>query len=360
MRRFISVDTGKHACKCAEYNEKTETIKKFHFKTRIGAGDFRDTAIEKNTIIAQYGDKVYKVGQGARGSDATMETSKMDETHRLCTLVALAVLCSSNEVDELSVAIGLPASDWSNVSTRMDFLEYMFPEGEICLKIKARSDAPVIEKRFVIKEKYAYPESIGALLMDDSPTLGPNSYIGVLDIGNLNINATEWCGSEIVAEDSVTDELGGKILIQTISQELQRKLQTRCNEKIVAECLFEHDPNDRHLFAEGAATPERKKQIEEESRIIIKEVMLKHARDIKTICDSLHWSSELMKIITIGGTGKLLESELREVFGQIIILDEPVYCNALGFLRALCKRTLGKIIPLEEKAAEPVKESKAS
>ncbi len=350
MERFIAVDSGKFATKVATYNPMKKRIRKCHFRTKVGKGDFRDDAIEAQTIVTEINGQVYKVGEGADGGEAELTTSKDTETHKICTLVAIALFCSSNEVDEVNVAVGLTAQEWHEVSTREDYKADILPEGEICVKVKNHSTAPIIEKRFIIKTRKAFPESIGALFMDDSPVTGKNKFVGVLDIGNLNLNATFWQGTDYEGKDSITAELGGKILIQTLAQRLSSELKIRCNEKNVAEALFTN-PN-RALSADGVLDEQRKQYIEEESKKIITRELREHALLIKAECDAKRWSMELTRIVVIGGTGKLLGRELTEVFGNVTVLNESEYCNVLGYLRILCQQILGEFISLEEEKTD--------
>ena len=57
-----------------------------------------------------------------------------------------------------------------------------------------------------------------------------------------------------------------------------------------------------------------------------------------------------MDIVAIGGTSSIIKDELKEVFGNIIILKNSEMCNALGFLRMLCSRMpeINKVIPLND------------
>ena len=57
MERYISVDAGKFGTKVAEYLKEKDTVRVFQFRTKIGAGDFRDDAIENNTFIIGVKDK---------------------------------------------------------------------------------------------------------------------------------------------------------------------------------------------------------------------------------------------------------------------------------------------------------------
>ena len=346
-KRYISVDAGKFATKVAEYDVKSKTIRKFSVRTKVSEGDFRDDAIENQTVVISYDGKTYKVGNGARGMGANLDTNKMDDIHKICTLTALATVASANEVDELCVAIGLPAKDWAVVSKRMDYKEFMLPEGEIKMSIKKSSSSPVIEKTFKIVGRYVYPESIGALFMDDTiEDITSTTITGVLDLGNLNLNSTLWQGTEPLIDRSATSELGGAILVEELSQELSTNI-TRCDDLITATII--HDQKeDRQLPQNPALSNE---QIEE-SKILIKNVLLNHAKKVKQQLKAKGWSLDVTKLIAIGGTSADIERELMEVFeGNITVLADSQYCNCLGYLRIMCSQSenLDEIIPLKEK-----------
>ena len=253
-KRYIAVDSGKFATKVAEYDPKTKTVRKFSIRTKADAGDFRDDAIEKHTVVVEIDGNVYKIGNGARGNGAALETNKSTDVHRLCTLTAIATLASKNEADEIYVAVGLPAKDWANVAKRMGYKDFILPQGECRISIKKDSESPVVEKTFTIKERYVFPESIGALFMDETiENITPTAITGVLDIGNLNLNATLWQGTELLQDKSLTAELGGAILIQELAQELTTNIAT-CDELITANIL---KSEDRCIPSNGNLTPEQ-------------------------------------------------------------------------------------------------------
>lgn len=329
--RFIAIDSGKFATKVAEYNPEKKSVKKFSIRTKANDGDFRDDAIENATVVVEIDGHVYKIGNGARGTGASLDTNKASDVHRLCTLTALATLASSKEKDEIYVAVGLPAKDWADVSKRMDYKEYILPDGEVTVSIKKDSASPVVEKTFIIKKKFAFPESMGALFMDETKSfVSPTSIIGVLDIGNLNLNATLWQGTELIQDKSLTDELGGAILIQELAQELSTNI-TACDELVTANIL-KADVENRCLPSGMGLSDE---QIEE-SRSLIQRVLKNHAERVKRDCRARGWSLDVTRIIAIGGTSKDLENELNEVFGNITILEDSSYCNVLGYLRMMC------------------------
>lgn len=353
MERFIAIDTGKFATKCAEYDPKTNSVKKFKLRSNVSAGDFRDDALEDDTFIVDIGDgHEYKVGNGARGQGAELETDKMTDTHKICVLTALAMVASSGETDKINVAIGLPALDWANVSKREDYREYMLPKGEIEIKIKKGAlDAPVT-KKFVIGSRYVFPESVGALFSDEMiSTIGTNTITGVIDLGNLNLNATMWQGKDLLLDMSATAELGGAILIQELSQELSAI--TPCNTLITANIL---KSEDRALPKMPSVTDEQIK----ESRELIKRVLKQHAMKVRRICNTKNWSIKITNIVAIGGTSDDLKKELTEAFdGSVTFVKSGVYCNVLGYLRMMCARekSIGIIIPISKQGTEK-KESK--
>ncbi len=353
MERFIAIDSGKFATKFAEYDKENDTVRKFQIRTKVSEGDFRDDAIEKDTYIVEIDGVQYKVGNGARGTGAELTTDKKTDTHRICVLTVLAMMASSKGHDTINVAIGLPANEWANVSKRMDFKEYILPEGEVSIKIKKNSQSDVVTKTFTIGRKYVYPESIGALFSDEMYNIiKPTSITGVIDIGNLNLNATYWQGTELIKDKSITADLGGALLIQELSQELSSHI-TPTEELIAANVL---KSKDKVLPMEYGLTKEQA----EASREVIKRVLLNHAKDVKRQCYSRKWSLDLMKVIAIGGTSKDIEKELKEVFSNILVLPNPEYCNVLGFLRIMCSQdpSVSKEIAISDKSKEIETEDK--
>ena len=107
--RYIGVDSGKFATKVAEYDPKTETIRKFSIRTKASEGDFRDDAIEAHTVIVDINGQPLKVGNGARGDGAALDTDKKTDIHKMCVMTALATLASAKEKDENKIAQTLKA-----------------------------------------------------------------------------------------------------------------------------------------------------------------------------------------------------------------------------------------------------------
>lgn len=348
MQRYIAVDSGKFATKVAEYLEAEDCVRKFSIRTKVSDGDMRDDAVEENTVIVEMDGIVYKIGNGARGTGVALDTDKKTDVHKLCTLTALATVASAKEVDVFDVAIGMPAKDWAVVSKRMDFKDYILPAGEMSVIIKKDSKSEPVKKTFCIRNRYVFPESIGALFMDETiGWISPNSITGVLDMGNLNLNATLWQGIELIQDKSSTAELGGAILIQELSQELSSGI-TACDELITANILkmpteYRHLPDDMNLSKEAVAV----------SAELIKRVTKEHAQKVKRTVRARNWSLDITRLVAIGGTSADIETDLKEVFGEsIMVLPNSNYCNVLGYLRIMCSKeeVLNKIIPFKSAA----------
>lgn len=335
MERFIAVDSGKFATKVAEYKKNEDIVRTFSVRTKISEGFFCDDAIENNTVVVEINGKVYKVGNGAKGEGANLDTGKNDEIHRICTLTALATVASAKEKDEFNVVVGLPAKDWAIPTKREEYKKSMLPEGDITIKIRPNSKVEPVTKTFTIKRRFALPESIGALFMDgviEDVTTNPNIPTGVLDLGNLNLNATYWQGTELVYDKSSTQELGGAILIQELAQELSSNIDYV--DEIIAANILKAGPGERHLPT-GLGLTEEEVALSGE---IVNRVLKNHAEKIRRACKQRNWSLKATRIVAIGGTSQDIKEELEAVFGNVTVLANSSMCNVLGYLRCMCSK----------------------
>lgn len=338
MKRYIAVDSGKYATKVAVYDENTDKTSVFKFRTKISDGSFADDAVESATVISEYEGRTYKVGNGAI-KEAELNTSKTSEIHKICTLTAIAMCTSSNEVDEVYVAAGIPVKEWENVEKRNEYKAYIFPQGDITVKLM-NDKQEVTEKTFRIVSRHVYPETQGALFLDDVFPVSDET-VAVVDIGNLNVNGTCWNHREIDRIYSLTDELGGSILISGLSQELSAEF-SRCDENYVARVLKQ--PLENRKLIPNKTNHE----VEEKSKVMIDRYLKDFVGLIKRRCDSKHWSLDYMTLVFIGGTSKILTKEIKEVFGEeVVIPEKPEFANVLGFLRIMCGKVMNKMIKID-------------
>lgn len=356
MERYIAVDSGKGNTKVAIYNQEKDIIKKMRFATKIGEGSFADDAIEAGTMIVEIDGKTYKVGNGANRC-AELTTSKKTEIHRICTLAGIALCVSEAEEDDVTVVIGIPVEDFKNVEKRQEYKNFILPDETktIEVKMKTKSEGDVVTKRFKIVYKSVYAESAGVTYLD---AVGSKDMIvGVIDLGNLNMNATVWDNFELDDRLSFTDEMGGSALIAGLSQQISSKF-SRVNEAYMLKVLVRGaaDHNARKLIPHN---PDPK--VEKESQEFIDRYLLDFVLELKRKCDAQRWSLDYMKLAFIGGTANLLRKEIRQVFGEAVtIYDEPEYVNVTGFLKRLCALKLDKMISLDKTEEETQKVPDAS
>lgn len=330
MKRYIAVDSGKNATKVATYDPETKKVSLTKFRTKTGKGTFEDDDPGKNTFIMEYEGNIYKIGRGAE-SDAELVTSKKTPAHKLCTLYAIASVCSEDEIDEVSVTIGIPVKDYENVELRNEYRHYILPEGDITVTYKNNGEMQPVTKTFRIVNRFVRPETLGALFIGDKVNTGT---VAVIDIGHLNVNQTVYNNLEVDNEYSMTDTFGGNALVSGLSQKLSSKY-TYINEKTTADILMK--TGEDRCLKPNRTNP----QIEKESRELIDEYMLNHVKKILAHCESAQWSVDYMDFIFIGGTSYLLKNEIREVFGEnVIIPEKPEYANVIGFLRIMCGKLL--------------------
>ncbi len=329
MSHFVAVDPGKYNTKVACFDATAGNSKMFKIRTKISDGTFSDDMYGKSTMIVQVDNgPVYKIGAEAK-TEATMETTKQSEIHKVMTLTAIA-LCLQEDTEDVTVAIGMPLQIASYPDERIAYKDFILgSDGQKhVVKVKTDCTKPPKTITFSIKKRLVYPEGIGVIY---SYPRELQDTTAVIDIGNLNTNNVYIDHFDVMQEHCFTDEAGGKIVIAGLASTLEAELGKRVNEDLCASTLLKPYEN-RHLI-----TKTGNKEIEEKSRAIIDKFLLEHVKKIRQKCDTRHWPLDFMNIVCIGGTSKLLARELRMVFGEdVFIPDSPEYVNVQGFLKKMC------------------------
>lgn len=349
MADYIAIDCGKYNTKVNSYDGSSE--KQFAFRTKFSEGTFDDDMVGKGSYIVQIDDgPVYKVGFKGRISP-DMEDSKKTDIHRVCSLAAAAIALGDGEHIDVHAAIGMPVSKIDIVKERKEYKDFIFGEDGVTHNITYMGDDLVkhsVSLRFTVRN--VYPEGIG-VVYEHSRKCG--GQVGVIDIGNLNVNAL-YVNAGIPEDDMCfTDKGGGNEIMDSLANELTRLLGSTVTPNIVAQALLiptkpGHTYADRHLVTAGG----RNKEAEAKSKEIIDRELRNHVESIRAKCKSIgKWPLDFMNIVFVGGTTALLQKELRECFGEnCFIPDDPAFENARGFLKLLCRADGIRIHEEEEKA----------
>ena len=329
MKQYIAIDSGKSNTKIAHL--KNNEIVTSSFLTRIEESTFDDDDPGSNTALVEYEGVVYKVGKGAK-RHAELSTSKKTFEHKLATLYAIATCCSENEIDEVYAAIGIPVKDHEVVEERNIYREYILPDGEITIRYKAAGSEKIITKTFKIVGKKVYPESIGAVLL---PGIDPSGTVAVVDLGHLNINLTIYNCGDVDREYSVTNTMGGNALVTGLSQHLSSHFGA-VGPKQIADILCKKGE------ARCLVPKKQNADIENKSREMINQYLLDYVKKIKDECVTAQWSVDYLDFAFIGGGVKLVGNEIKQIFGDhVAIAENPVYVNAIGFLKIMTGKLLG-------------------
>lgn len=328
-KTYIAVDCGKYNTKTAMFRDDGRGMVRKKFRTKFSPGTFDDDMFGRGTYIIQIDDgPVYKVGNEGR-TEPDMETTKKTEIHAVCTMAGIAAALGEGDHKDVSVVIGIPLQLATIPEERLSYKSYILGEpGQHTVRLKADQNGPVVTVKFTITSEKVYPEGMGVLYEYPDRLDGPTA---IIDIGNLNTNNTYADRFNINSEACFTDELGGKVLISGLAQELTSELGSRVDDNLAASTLLK--PYGERFLVPANGDPE----IQKRSREIIDRYLLDHVNAIKKKCDTHHWPLAFMRVVCIGGTSRLLSGEIRAVFGQnAFIPDNPEYVNACGFLRKLC------------------------
>ena len=135
MKRYITVDSGKSFTKVDIYDEPSNQIISKNIRTKYDEGVFEDTDPGQNTSLIEFDGQIYRVGQGAT-KEAELKSSKKLPIHKICTMLAVALECSADEVDEVYCGIGIPVKDYEFPEERNSYRDYILPTEPVTVRFK--------------------------------------------------------------------------------------------------------------------------------------------------------------------------------------------------------------------------------
>ena len=336
MKRYITVDSGKSFTKVDIYDEPSNQIISKNIRTKYDEGIFEDTDPGQNTSLIEFDGQIYRVGQGAT-KEAELKSSKKLPIHKICTMLAVALECSADEVDEVYCGIGIPVKDYEFPEERNSYRDYILPTEPVTVRFKRTGESPIETRTFRFVGRYVYPEGCGALVLPGVMGMGT---VALIDIGHLNVNGTIYNGGDADLTMSFTTTKGCNALVSGLAQKLSAAYSF-INKAQTAEVLG-RTGKDRCL------KPIRSNpQIEESSKTMIDKYLIDYVTALREDCLAAQWSVDYTQFVFIGGTTAIIANEIKEVFGDEVIISEyGAFTNAMGMLALMCGRpdVLGKKI----------------
>lgn len=322
MERYISVDSGKSGTKISVL--KSTGIVNMKFLTKVDEVNELESP-EEDTYIVEIDGRYFRVGDNAIHT-APKDTSKKSDFHRIATWTAVALNCDSGDV--VNMAIGCPLSLYESSVQRTRYKNYMLPVNEsITVRIKSVNGTQT--KSFSFGKRGVFPEGSGLIYFD--PTQYAKKMIAIIDIGGLNMNAGLYDNLKLLHDMIVTRELGGRVLIDELTDALNAEYNASVTSKLVENKIFNKDKTQR--FIVSSDDPIKSKT---ESPAFIHTFILNHIKSIYKSVKEAGIDPLNVSLYFIGGTSELLEEEIKEVFVDPKFV-ESVFVNSEGWLRMLCR-----------------------
>ncbi len=325
---IVSIDAGKGFVKGSVLLANGE-VNQGRIKSKYSEGSFDDNHLGKGTCIVQIDDgPVYKFGASGM-KNPEMETSKLSICHKIGFYALIALMLTEGEHD-VCAGFSIPYSEITSPDIVNQYLDYIYEKPGIThtVRIKRNNYDAIKTVNIKFTGAYIFPESAGAAkVYSDDPQV--QQICGIIDLGHRNAQFVYLLNCENPqADKSLTSESGGAHLLNCLTRDLQRAQVGRVDENVLLHALIQK-PEERYLIPNN-----RDKEIMKKSKACLDKGILSYVTDtLKMNCDSLEWPIEYMKLIAIGGTTTLISPELKQVFGEHIIIPEDAeYTNANGNL----------------------------
>lgn len=314
---IIGIDMGKYATKSVSQNGKKQ------FLTRVALTE--ETRPTDGGYVLEFQGKKYMINDNIE--KYSFDTSKQTIEHKIA--MYLAISQHINVVDEIELAVGMPITLWHDKQTRDEYKEYLSQDRIVDIVVNGQA------KTFTIKNITIVPETVGGIYAHIGRF--DEDLIGVLDIGNLNINGCIYDKRRPYKNSAFCTNDGASILKNEISKALNSKY-SKYNVN-VQDFEVPHIINKGfYLNMDGTFT-----RVNEADKII-EDIMFEHIDKIINDMKKRQWNTASLNIVCIGGGSKLLRKHLTVKLPQTNSennwIEQPEFANALGFYnlaRALYK-----------------------
>lgn len=170
--KYVAIDSGKFATKAVTLKpDRTEKLLVFRTKME----ETNRTSAQGQSFLVEYEGKRYILGEQAEVGSS--KSSKAELLHKLAAYTALARLVESG--DDVVAAVGCPLQVFENAETKEQYRRYLFPKGQIDIKVNGTT------KHFTVKNVLVLAESSGIIYLEEARYA--DRMVGVVDIGGLNI-----------------------------------------------------------------------------------------------------------------------------------------------------------------------------
>lgn len=301
---IVGVDNGYYGTKISTADNTIYLRSKYE--------ESNDTLNKNNTYLLHYCGADYIVGEGAELSSIDYDKTS-DKMYRIITYAGLSMLSDFAETDFYLVG-SYPLSIYNQNKDK--FATYLKGIGHFEIELDGKS------KKFNIVKAITFPQGIAHAYAQ--PKLFQNQIRGILDFGGLTINGVVLDDMNIVPGTGFTENLGSIILENEIRSKLNKHYSLNLKP-------FEI-PN---IISHGLKIDGR---IEQGAYDIIKSTISEHMKKIKITMKSNNWNVESLDLFATGGSSLTYSRQLKAIFPQIIISDNPVNDGSKGLL------TIGNLI----------------
>ena len=305
----MAVDCGKDATKVSVFVKRLGgriESRKYTFRTRLALRSGLEESSFQRIDEAEYEGKGYVWGNHV--SDITVNVhsnSKRDVNHKLCTLIAIAEHVDKG--DSVHVAIGCPIQVFTDREAKNEYLDYIVPKGWQEIVVNGEY------KYFYIASRTCFAESTG--LVGIYPGIFGDRVVGVFDIGGLNVNCALFINSNLKPDKCFTTQDGYYSILNRLAGKLSDETGTDLDAAYIPS-IIKAGKIEKIPHTEG----------------IVREYMESHLKRITDTARNRGWNIDVAKLVFSGGCSELLRSYITAQFPGDLIVDDPVFANARGFL----------------------------
>lgn len=308
--KYVAIDSGKYATKAVTLKpDRTERLLVFRTKME----ETNRASAQGTSFLVEYEGKKYILGEQAEVGSS--KSSKAELIHKVAVYTALARLVESG--DEVVAAVGCPLQVFENAETKEQYKKYLFPKGQIDIKVNGTT------KHFIVKNVLVLAESSGIIYLEEARYA--DRMVGVVDIGGLNINCCVYNKGVPVLSSLFTDDLGSNVLVSGLRKELSMKY----GEDLP---LFQMEEILIGGFLRDNMSPTGEF---EGSRELIQTYKREHVEKIIRQLQENGWNLRTMELVFVGGASELLRKEITKRFPAAKLYEDAALLNVRGFLKAL-------------------------